>query len=81
MLFRNMVDLQREKHMKSRRLLTATGATLIIAPWLYALAALKANPQAGNDGGVMELATYISVVTAPLGFVLLVTAFMLKRQH
>jgi predicted transporter len=67
--------------MKSKSFLTILGIAFILAPWVYALIAMRLNPNAGNDGGVLELATYSSLVTVPLGMVLIVIGILQNRKN
>ncbi len=52
----------------------------MIGPWVYAFSANAANPAVGKDGGVFEMATYLSVLTVPIGFLFLFLALLTRPK-
>lgn len=66
--------------MKTRILMAITGLAFVIGPWVLAFAAVSKNSQAGKDGGVWEGATYQSVITLPIGLVLIILSIVLRPR-
>jgi hypothetical protein len=55
--------------MRTAIVLFAIG--MVVGPWVWAFLAVDANPSRADAQGAFSLATYLSMVTIPLGLVAL----------
>lgn len=64
------------KHSRPAALLS--GLAVILGPWIWALFAVTREPKQGDAQGAFTFATYCSLISVPLGLVIL--AFALRKR-
>lgn len=57
------------------------GLLMIAGPWIWAWIAVRQDPSLADAQGAWSMATYVSVVTIPIGLYVLISSLAVRRDR